>query len=152
MIMKSPKVKYALIPLLAAILGYVLIREEREESDNAESISANNTQKLNVAAKIAQVEWPVFQAEEIAMLQPFQTVKQLEPSGGLDGEIGSESASDEALADDLASGPTKVLAIFQTPNGAAALLGNRVVRVGDMLEDGRRVTVIHAQGIEVSDQ
>jgi len=148
-IMKSTKFKYVLVPHLAAILGYVLIRED---GDYAESISANSTQKLNVAAKIAPVEWPVFQADEIAMLHPFQMVKQLDPSGGLDGGIGSEAASVESLADDLPSRPTKVLAIFQTPNGAAALLGNRVVRVGDMLEDGRRVTVIHAQGIEVSDQ
>ncbi len=149
MIMKSPKLKYALIPALAAILGYVLIRED---GDYAESTSLSNNQKLNVAAKIAPVEWPDFSVEEIALLQPFQTLKQLDDLGAGGNAIGNDSFPLEASGSDVASGSVEVRAIFQTPNGAVALLGNRVVRVGDVLDDGRRITAIHAQGVEVSDE
>ena len=149
MIMKSPKLKYALIPVLAAILGYVLIRED---GDYAESTSLSNNQKLNVAAKIAPVEWPDFSVEEIALLQPFQTLKQLDDLGAGGNAIGNDSFPLEASGSDVASGSVEVRAIFQTPNGAVALLGNRVVRVGDVLDDGRRITAIHAQGVEVSDE
>lgn len=149
MIMKSPKLKYALIPVLATILGYILIRED---GDYAESTSLSNNQKLNVAAKIAPVEWPDFSVEEIALLQPFQTLKQLDDLGAGGNAIGNDSLPLEASGNDVASGSVEVRAIFQTPNGAVALLGNRVVRVGDVLDDGRRVTAIHAQGVEVSDE
>ena len=149
MIMKSPKLKYALIPVLAAILGYVLIRED---GDYVESTSLSNNQKLNVAAKIAPVEWPDFSVEEIALLQPFQTLKQLDDLGAGGNAIGNDSFPLEASGSDVASGSVEVRAIFQTPNGAVALLGNRVVRVGDVLDDGRRITAIHAQGVEVSDE
>ena len=149
MIMKSPKLKYALIPVLAAILGYVLIRED---GDYAESTSLSNNQKLNVAAKIAPVEWPDFSVEEIALLQPFQTLKQLDDLGAGGNATGNDSFPLEASGNDVASGSVEVRAIFQTPNGAVALLGNRVVRVGDVLDDGRRITAIHAQGVEVSDE
>lgn len=149
MIMKSPKFKYALIPVLAAILGYVLIRED---GAYLESDSMGNNQGVNVAAKIAPVEWPVFSIEEIAMLQPFQTLKQIDSLGGHDGSTGTDSFTVDRSHSDAANGPVEVRAIFQTPNGAAALLGNRVVRVGDVLEDGRRVTAIHPHGVEVSDE
>jgi hypothetical protein len=149
MIMKSLKVKYALIPVLAAILGYVLIRED---GDFAESTSLSNNPKQHVGATIAPVEWPQFSVEEIALLQPFQTLKQLDSLGVGDSATGNESIPQEALGGGEAIGPVEVRAIFQTPNGAAALLGNRVVRVGDVLDDGRRVTAIHPQGIQVSDE
>lgn len=148
-IMKSPKVKYALIPVLAAILGYVLTREDRDYLESA-SLSAN--QKVNVSTKIAPVEWPMFSLDEIAMLEPFQTLKQLEGLAEAGGAVGIESLPIDGAASELTRGPVEVRAIFQTPNGAAALLGNRVIRVGDVLEDGRRVIAIHPHGVEVSDE
>ena len=149
MIMKSPKLKYALIPVLAAIFGYVLIRAD---GDYAESTSLSNNKKLNVATKIAPVEWPDFSVEEIDKLQPFQTLKQLDDLGAGGNAIGNDSFPLEASVSEVASGSVEVRAIFQTPNGAVALLGNRVVRVGDVLDDGRRITAIHAQGVEFSDE
>ena len=86
------------------------------------------------------------------MLQPFQTLKQLDDLGAGGNAIGNDSFPLEASGSDVASGSVEVRAIFQTPNGAVALLGNRVVRVGDVLDDGRRITAIHAQGVEVSDE
>ncbi|MBM3966953.1 MAG: hypothetical protein FJ308_18095 [Planctomycetes bacterium] len=149
MIMKSPKVKYAPIPVLAAILGYILTRED---GDYLEPTSLNANQKINVSTKIAPVEWPVFSLEEIAMLEPFQTLKQLEGLQERGGAVGIDPLAIDARTSDVTREPVEVRAIFQTPNGAAALLGDRIVRVGDVLEDGRRVIAVHPHGVEVSDE
>jgi len=149
-LIKSPRMKLALIPILAAILGFVLTKEDA--SHPTPVLQAEKPRETLVSTS-AQNGWPEFQLEEIAILQPFRTLKQLEKiqtEENPEGNPGQIVPRDQGRA--TATEVLKVRAIFQTPSGASALLGDRVVRVGDLLSDGKRVIAIHPQGVEIAQE
>lgn len=85
------------------------------------------------------------------MLQPFKTSKLIDQV--LEEDVPSDAVPETEIdtkSNAVASEAMHVRAIFQTPRGAAALVGDRVVRVGDVLPNGMRVTAIHPDGIEVA--
>ena len=149
MLNRTPKFKLALVPVLAGVLGVILIRDSSKEPDS-EQVGLNKKGSLVSTKK--PVVWPEFDLEEIALMQPFQTLKQpdtTQPAGGSARNVESSSASEQG------SPPTEILevrAIFQSPQGASAILGNRVVRVGDLLSNGKRVSAIRPDGVEVTEQ
>ncbi len=149
-LIKSPRMKLAVIPILAAILGFVLTKED--DSHPTPVLQAEKPRETLVSTS-AKMAWPEFQLEEIAVLQPFRTLKQLENLQTAENQEGITSKTvpgtkGQATATEV----LQVRAIFQTPSGASALLGDRVVRVGDILSDGKRVIAIHPQGVEVAEQ
>ena len=147
--LKSTKVKLALIPILACILGYMML------SDTAYSPVAsliNEQPKERLVGTSKKSAWPEFNLEEIALLQPFPTLKELDrldhADGLSEGTLNAEGTSSEVGTADASA---QVRAIFQTPQGASALIGDHVYRVGDILPNGKWVVAIRADGVEVSD-
>jgi hypothetical protein len=147
MFAKSPKFKLALIPALAALLGMVLMQDTSNLPISPET--ETTSQEMLVTTK-KKVEWPQYDWEEIVLLQPFPRLKELEESTSADELSGNVAAIPEAEQEIPPVDPLKVRAVFQTPSGSSALLGDRVIRVGDVLPNGKRVTAIHPDGIEVA--
>lgn len=147
MFAKSPKFKLALIPALAALLGMVLMQDTSNPPIAPETEIAN---RETLVTTKKQVEWPRYDWEEIVLMQPFPKLKELEESTPSDELSENNAANPEAEQEIVPEDPLKVRAVFQTPNGASALLGDRVIRVGDVLPNGKRVTAIHSDGIEVA--
>lgn len=147
--LKSTKVKLALIPILACILGYTML------SDTAHNpvASINNEQpKARLVGTSTKSDWPEFNIEEIALLQPFPTLKELDRIDAVEGLRDSTlNAEDTSSEVGTAGGLAPVRAIFQTPQGASALIGDHVYRVGDFLPNGKLIVAIRADGVEVSD-
>jgi hypothetical protein len=147
--LKSTKVKLALIPILACVLGYTML------SDTAYNpvASINNEQpKERFVGTSKKSDWPEFNLEEIALLQPFPTLNELDridaTEGLRDSTLNAEDTSSEV---GTAGALAQVRAIFQTPQGASALIGEQVYRVGDFLPNGKWIVAIRADGVEVSD-
>jgi hypothetical protein len=147
MFAKSPKFKLALIPALAALLGMVLMQDTGNQPIPPEM---ETTSRETLVTTKKQVEWPQYDWEEIVLLQPFPRLKELEESTSTDELSENEAARPEAAQEIVPEDPLKVRAVFQTQTGASALVGDRVIRVGDVLPNGKRVTAIHADGIEVA--
>jgi hypothetical protein len=145
---KSLKLKLIIIPALAGVLGFILIRDSSKESVSEPLIPTK--QQILVSTR-KQVVWPEFELEEIALLQPYKTLKQLDQIQS-DAGVASEEATNAARQAESLRNALEVRAIFQTPQGASALVGDRVVRAGDVLPDGKRVTAIRADGVEVADR
>jgi hypothetical protein len=149
-LIKSPRMKLALIPILAAILGFVLTKED---TSHPTTLLPSEKPRETLVSKSKRIAWPEFQLEEIAILQPFRTLKQLEKiqtAENLEGNPGQIDPHTKGRA--TATEVLQVRAIFQTPQGASALLGDRVVRVGDLLSDGKRIIAIHPQGVEIAEE
>lgn len=147
MFAKSPKLKLAMIPFLASLLGWVLMRDSDNLPPPAELASMN---RESLVSTTKQVEWPEFEVEEIALLQPFQTLKQLEALRAAEMSSGSEAVDPSDIAQAPQPEVLQVRAIFQNHTGATAILGDQVIRVGDVLPNGKRVIAIRPYGIEVA--
>ena len=147
MFAKSPKFKLALIPALAALHGMVLMQDT---SNPPISPEMETTSRETLVTTKKKVEWPQYDWEEIVLMQPFPRSKELDESTSADELSENDAARPEVEQEIVPEDPLKVRAVFQTPNGASALLGDRVIRVGDVLPNGKRVTAIHSDGIEVA--
>lgn len=149
MLNRHPKFKLVLVPVLAGVLGIILIRDSSKEPDS-EQVALKN--KGGLVSTKKSVVWPEFELDEIARMQPFQTIKQPDTTRSAGGSVQNAEAP---FASGQGTPPTEILevrAIFQTPQGASAILGNRVVRVGDLLSNGKRVSAIRPDGVEVTEQ
>lgn len=146
MIGKSSRLKLILVPVLAGALGFILIGDSSKEP---ESVASSN--KTSLVSTKKPVVWPEFELEEIALLQPYKTLKQLEQIQNAEESPAAGTPSTDTNQAERTTDILEVRAIFQTPQGASALLGNRVVRVGDLLSNGKKITAIHAHGLEISD-
>ncbi len=144
-----PKLKLILIPALAGALGFILISDSSKEPES-EPVAPNKKNTLVSMRKPAV--WPEFELEEIALLQPYKTLKQIEQIQTAEGLAEEQSPTAGAEQVERASDIMQVRAVFQTPQGASALLGDRVVRVGDVLSNGKKIIAIHAHGVEIADQ
>lgn len=148
MFTKSQKFKLAILPILACVLGFLL----KGKSDlTPPSIDSVDLKRETLVSLTKEAAWPEFQLEEIAVLKPFQTLKQLDQirsSEGLSAESNPTNSRPEAT-----QGPadlSQVRAIFQTHQGASVLIGDQVFRVGDFLPNGKRIVAIRPDGVEVA--
>ena len=141
-----------MIPLLGGILYYVLSGKQfvsDESGTDPKSAVANSPAKGERSEKTegfdfaSKQEWPEYQLSELGNVDPFDkrmifpesAPKRIDPSDSdkqtLVSTIGRSGAS--SLEN------IKVQAVFQSPKGIAALVGEHVIHVGDLLQDGTQV-------------
>ncbi len=148
MFTKSAKLKLAILPVLACILGFLI----KGKSDlTPASIESFEVKRETLVSLTKEAAWPEFQLEEIAILKPFQTLKQLDQLRAEEGLSGGPIAKDSrSEPTEPTPDPLQVRAIFQTPQGASALIGEQVLRIGDTLPNGTRIVAIRPDGVEVA--
>ncbi len=153
-------IKIGMIPFLLGILYFVFpgkpptldgnINESKTGPTESESSRIPEVKEL-----VAKAQWPEYQLNDLKNVDPFDR-SMIFP------ELSRSAASDPSALDrqslvainnSLAASkiePIKVQAIFQSPQGIAALVGDRVVHVGDQLEDGTLVTEITSEQLVVA--
>ena len=158
-------IKLALIPVLAGGLYMVLREEAPSATDNAidrgpvssktgtllvEAEATNRNAEnasLPLAVRDRQPTPPLISYGEVAEVDPFDRkmifpVK--EPSSAVHPSIENDDHSlvSSQGASRKSAETLKVQVVFQTRDGISAMLDDRIVRVGDLLEDGRQVIQI----------
>jgi len=164
-------VKWGLIPVLAGIL-YLVIRSNSTSSlDNATQSSptkavvalhqleksSQNKGDLSISPIVASPKtvWPVIRHQDVADVDPFdrsmifpeiETKDVPEASNETDRQsfvssLGTTARTTESL---------KVQIVFQTKSGTSAMVGDRLIRVGDSLDDGRQVIEINPESVVLS--
>jgi len=158
-------VKVAVIPLLLGVLYWVfsysrtvpavigsgpadapadLLTAKREPKRDAKSIALSS-----------KVQWPEFSFTELVNVDPFdrrmifpEPVAKAMPTDPNDSEKHLLIGANRPLsASPLAS--FQVQAVFQSPQGIAALIGERIIHIGDRLNDGTHVIDITPQQLTV---
>ena len=157
-------VKIGAIPVLLGFL-YVVFPGKPPALDhltsepNAVTIDTTSHaegQKTSEVDGIGKILWPEFQFSELGNCNPFDR-RTIFP------ELAARSTESESSASDRQSfvaihsqtiasklDPLKVQAVFQSPQGIAALVGDRVFHVGDLLDDGTMVTSITPEQLIVA--
>lgn len=157
--------KLALIPILAGVLYMVLREEAPSTTDNttdlgpvssktaallveAEAMNRNaENASLPLTARDRQPTLPLISYDEVADVDPFDRkmiFPTKEPTSDLDPSIENDDHSlvSSQGASRKSAEILKVQVVFQTRDGISAMLDDRIVRVGDLLEDGRQVIQI----------
>ncbi len=160
--------KVALIPILGGAVAWVSLRDRFEvwiSSDGGMFSPAEMGRLADVLAKVAasgvmpedsaRSVWPRFQLEQIRGIDPFgsQTLsiasETSQPTPGV-----SKSDTSVPNKDQRPRQPEThvrpVQAVFESPQGRAALIDHRLVRIGDQLPDGSYVLDISEAGIVLS--
>ena len=143
-----------MIPLLGGILYYVLIGTQSvpdEIATDPKNAVANSPAKGERSEKPdgrdfdSRQEWPEFQLSELSNVDPFDK-RMIFPESAPKASSNDPSDSDkQTLVSTIGrSGASrleniKVQAVFQSPQGIAALVGEHVIHVGDLLQDGTQV-------------
>lgn len=166
--MSSPVLKVALIPVLGGVLAWVSLRDRLEDwmSSDAVTMSPADMGRLGdflatLAAAAAVPEdsarsaWPVFQLEQIRGADPFgrQALNLDGPTSNLLSGPSMSDASTPTMERRPSQPETQVRpvqAVFESPQGRAALIDHRLVRIGDQLPDGSHVLDISEAGIVLS--
>ena len=167
--------RLALIGVLAVVLVVVLIcqfggrdgttaakRKPRARTATGRGASAGKGASGKTGSKPVPTHrkakpWPVFQAHEVAAFNPFRvphrllTPQPVAPSGAAQpAELAQRAASQEAEAKRLdavaALQSMGVEMIVSGYGGEVAIIGSRVVRVGDLIQ-GFRVKEIDVDGV-----
>ena len=158
-------VKVAMIPVLLGILycvcsynriAAVVIGSGTAEA-SADLVTAKSEPKLDAKSTelSSKVQWPDFSLNELVNVDPFdrrmifpEPLTKAMPKDPDDSEkqllVGSNRRSS---ANPLKS--FQVQAVFQSPQGIAALIGERIIRIGDRLNDGTHVIDITPQQLTV---
>ncbi len=151
----AKSIKLLLIPLLLGTLYFVLPskRKTPESESTVASAVSSVRNELNPAVDTCSVgikiDWPMISSSELENLDPFDrgmlfpelpSPNALSYKDGVDQQVlvsvgGSEDKTVE----------TKIQAVFHSRVGIAAMVGDRVVHVGDQLADGRLVVGITAE-------
>jgi hypothetical protein len=163
-------VKLSLIPGLGVVLYLVLPSElmpskqsAPEPSVKSDSIavtkpgSTSETLNNDVAIKggLGTTQWPKFSLRQLEGNDPFDRRRifpELTPTPTLADPTQREGV---LITTNVVSArnrlePSKIKAVFQSPFGNSALIGERVVRIGDRLEDGSEVISITPEELIVS--
>lgn len=153
-------IKIGMIPFLLGILYFVfpgkpstpdgIAAEQKKEPTTGERIQSSEDRDT-----IVQALWPEFHLGDLENVNPFDR-SMIFP------ELSKTVASDAMPLDRqslvaINSLPAanklealKVQAVFQSPQGIAALVGDRVIHIGDLLEDGTQVIEITPEQLVVS--
>ena len=171
----TARVKLALIPVLGLVLVYILatspapddaapsstlLETPDPQPAGGESIAtAENDPSAAVvpAAEIVTLpppkDWPSLSLGEVLENNPFAWPKELaSPAQITDSKFGDDVSADagddpqrQELLDQLAS--AGVSAFYESNQGAIALVGTRVLRVGDVIEGKLRVLRIDPEQV-----
>lgn len=148
-------IKLGMIPLLGFVFYSVL---PSRKNQNAGVNDAKTTEVSQRSSKTKgailddsnKITWPDFSTEDLQGSNPFDRrrvfpepiqINSENPGSGLLVNLGLVSPPKESLA---------VQAVYQTPQGVAALVGGRVVHIGDRFEDGREVVGITTTEIQIA--
>ncbi len=163
-------VKLSLIPVLGVVLYHVLPSELMPSKQSAPEPSGKSgalavtkpgstSETLNndIAAKggLATTQWPKFSLRQLEGIDPFDRRRifpELTPTPTLADPTQREGflISTNVVPARNRLEPSKIKAVFQSPFGNTALIGERIVRIGDRLEDGSEVISITPEELIVS--
>ena len=152
------------IPLLGLILVVQLAKQFSRTANKDSNGAMTATSKCalietgSVGSKIGtavapeKCNWPTYSADQVEHLNPFDRTRLIPPK-----ETETVSTPDHsdatqwvsALAPPIESTLGDVKAIYRTPSGTVAIVGERHVRVGDILDDGSKVLAIHIDQIVI---
>jgi hypothetical protein len=163
----TPAWKIALIPILTIVLVWNLSTGDKESLDAATVVETAD--EADVANSLGSVPespdvglprfdtkpWPVVDSESIAEFDPFALSGALEQRSTVPASAESpqpvaaidEKQSEQRLQEALSQ--LQLQGVFNGGNGPAALIGKRIVRIGDEIKPGLRVVQITASGIVV---
>ncbi len=163
---KLDYLKIGMIPLLGGILYVVLPTNAKEPGTTASNANpvadtvADTKSKANehaVASEPASTtKWPTFTLRELENVDPFDRKRifpELSPKAPTSDSVvsGFQSLVDApGVASKKSPMPIKIQAVFQSPKGIAALVGERVIHIGDRLEDGTEVIEITPEQLIVA--
>ena len=152
------------IPLLGLILVVQLARQFSRTADKDLNTAATVTSKgaLTETSSLGSENatavgpekrsWPTYSAEQIEHLNPFDRTR-LSPPKEIETVTPQETSDATQLvtssAPPLESTLGDVKAIYRTPSGTVAIVGERHVRVGDFLDDGSKVLAIYIDQIVI---
>ena len=147
-------IKIGMIPLLLGVLYFVIpAKPSVPESDSTvaptpSARSATNS-RSDPNGPATKVIWPTFSLVELKGTDPFDRRMLFPDLASQDAPSEANTAGQQVLVTTGASQVTQatyiVQAVFQSPTGIAALVGDRVIHVGDQLADGRLVLGITAE-------
>ena len=153
------RAKLAAIPVLAVALIYVVRTNgtsDESTSPDAPTLVSDGTESSRSPGSASPQparEWPNLPLSEILAHNPFSMPEELVPNPH------SSSVVDAAIPSDAspAISPRKqileelseleVTAYYKSENGAVAILGDRLIREGDLLEEVVRVIAIRPDGV-----
>jgi len=147
--------KIGLIPLFGGILYYVLPGKQfvsDETATDPKSAVANSpatgkrSEQPDGRDFVSKREWPEFQLNELGNVDPFDK-RMIFPESAPNFSDPSDSDKQTLVSTIGRSGASrleniKVQAVFQSPKGITALVGENVIHVGDLLQDGTQVNGI----------
>ena len=151
---RAKYIKIGMVPLLLGVLYFVIpARKSVPESDSTVAptrtarIVANPKSDANgLAPKIA---WPSIPLSELEGTDPFDRRILFPDLASHDKPSDGNNAGHQVLVRAEVSqdnqAPHIIQAVFQSPTGIAALVGDRVIHVGDQLADGTLVLGITAE-------
>ena len=112
--------------------------------------------KSGSASATAAVVWPATPLAEVLSVNPFQMPTELMPAVAV-AEVPpqplapdrKELAAEKFAELQAAAKGQRLAALVRTSKGVGAIVGDRVVGVGDLIGDRLRVTAIRPEGVEV---
>ncbi|MCY2984072.1 MAG: hypothetical protein NTY15_10620 [Planctomycetota bacterium] len=163
---KLDYLKIGMIPLLGGILYVVLPRNEigpgataskaKILSDTVTSPKSKPSEHSVASEPVSTKKWPAFALGEFENVDPFDRRRifpDLSPKAPISDSVvsGFPSLVDApGVPPKNSFTPIKIQAVFQSPKGIAALVGERVIHVGDRLEDGTEVIDITPEQLIVA--
>ena len=153
-------IKIGMIPFLLGILYFAFPGKPPTPDGNAKEPKTGPTESEPSRIPegkelVAKAQWPDYQLHDLENVDPFDRTMifpELSKSAA-SGPLALDRHTLVAINNSPAASkmePIKVQAIFQSPQGIAALVGDRVVHVGDQLEDGTLVTEITPEQLVVA--
>lgn len=116
------------------------------EKDLASAESAQTEPAQQKVVNLRHYNWPESRLEELLEFSPFGFDLPAEDSSGIEVEPAVSEAvnsAPEAIeTESTAATRLRPKAIYQSQHGPVALVGSRIIRVGDVLDDGSRVIAI----------
>jgi hypothetical protein len=154
----SRRWKLASIPLLAALLIYLLIptadpgpAELASTAIETSVAESSATARCETAAdqRAAAPQAPIPALSELLAANPFESLEAVERLSST-GASGNLPTSQPTAAAHEPPPEVKITAIYQSPSGPVAIVDNQLVRIGDFLSPQYRVIGIDHRGIELS--
>ena len=154
--------KMGMISLLGGILYYVFPGRQSVPDQTATDpkIAVVNRpakdqrrEKPDGRALVSKQEWPEFQLSDLGKVDPFDK-RMIFPESAPNSSLSEPSDLDkQTLISTIGRSRAsrleniKVQAVFQSPQGIAAMVGEHVIHVGDLLQDGTQVIGITPQNL-----
>lgn len=173
-------IKMGLIPVLVIVLYFLVRGDSTPKAENAtqpstptvsssrvRTVGSNATNQQPNAGGAAnttiaipvRTQWPEIRFEQIADVDPFDRrmifpVMEAAPVAHEDSDpVGQALVNAAGTAAGTATRSTeaiKVQIVFQTSAGIGAMVGDRLIRIGDTLDDGRHVVDITPDNLVLS--